>query len=193
MSTCGLSSSHLYMKPCHCLSLRFKSSTTMVQSGLLTFDTIWSAWEPWEESLKLILLRKEKWKSTVWRIFSRKNLIVHAKATFENIGLNQVIGIQWEITGLSLCYLWSLKSWRVLFTRVLWIFLLTQSLSTSLAFYAVVPLFNNYSFSLVLYSALVPKLMSYIWTLRKHSTPSLIRNFFTNFGTLVLLTVCGSG
>ena len=71
---------------------------------------------------------------------------------------------------------------------VLWILLLTQSLSTSLAFYAVAPLFNNYSFSLVLYSALVPKLMSYIWTLRKHSTLSLIINLFTNFGTLVYIT-----
>ena len=67
-----------------------------------------------------------------------------------------------------------------MFIIVLWILLLTQSLSTSLAFYAVVPLFNNY---IVLYSALVPKLMSYIWTLRKHSTLSLIMNFFTNFGT----------
>ena len=38
---------------------------------------------------------------------------------------------------------------------VLWILLLTQSLSTSLAFYAVAPLFNNYKIILIFFSTLL--------------------------------------
>ena len=59
---------------------------------------------------------------------------------------------------------------------VLWILLLTQSLFTSLAFYAVAPLFNNYSFSLVLYSALVPKLHDVLYLDFKKAFDSVAHN-----------------